>query len=301
MNTEDLDLLREVARRGSFAAAARVLGLDPSSVSRTIAGLERDLGFRLFQRTTRRLSLTEAGDVYLARVDPLIDALAEARSEAEAASSGPRGTLRLTASVTFGQRLLLPLLPGFRAAYPDLALDCLFTDETLDLVGERIDLAIRLAPAIEGDLIAAKLMDTRYRVVASPDYLAAAPPITTPADLGTHPCLLFALRSYRTAWRFRAPDGTEERVAISGNLVLSPAGSLHQAALSGFGPALLPDWLIDADMADGRLTDLFPQHEVAATSFDTAAFLVYPSRSHLPAKVRVMVDHLRAHLPRPRG
>lgn len=298
MDTRDLALFVDVARLGSFAEAARARGRDPSSVSRSIAGLEADLGLRLFERSTRRMRLTEAGDLYLSRAAPLVDELDRIAAEARAVRARPSGVLRLTASATFGQRRILPLLPGFRARHPEVGLDCLFTDANVDLIAERIDLAVRLAPAVEGDLVAAKLMDTRYRVVAAPGYLAAAPPLAVPSDLAGHAVLLFALRPFRTRWIFRDAAGRTETVPVRGDVVLSPAGSLRDAAVAGLGPALLPDWLVDDDVAAGDLVRCLPAWDVTATSFDTAAWIVYPSRAFLPAKVRAMIDHLRAELAR---
>jgi DNA-binding transcriptional LysR family regulator len=297
MDTDDLALFVEVARLGGFAAAARARGVDASSVSRAIAGLEARLGARLFQRTTRRMSLTEAGATTLARVQPLVEELGRLGAELRDAPAAPRGLLRLTASVSFGQTCILPLLPDFRARHPEVALDCLFTDATLDLVAERIDLAVRLAPAVEGDLVAAKLIDTRYRVVASPAYLAAAP-LARPDELAGRSCLLFALRDFRTRWLFRDAAGREQAVAVSGDLTLSPAGALREAAIAGLGPALLPDWLVGDDLAAGRLVDPFTGWRAAATTFDTAAWLVYPSRAFLPAKTRAMIGFLRDALRR---
>jgi DNA-binding transcriptional LysR family regulator len=293
MDIQSLDLFAMVARRGSFAAVAKERNVDPSSISRAIADLEAELGLRLFQRTTRSMTLTEAGDLYLARVEPLIEELWRARDAAVQVTGAPRGLLRITASVTFGQMRIVPLLAEFHARYPELRLDCLFTDANVDLVTERVDLAVRLAPVIEGDLIAAKLMDTRYRVVASPDYLARQPPIRTPQDLSVHKVLLFNLRAYRTRWLFRDPDGREESVPIAGDFTIAPAGSLLTAALIGLGPALLPDWLVDDAIAAGALVNVFPTHRATATTFDTAAWLVYPSRAYLPNKVRVIADFLR--------
>lgn len=294
MDLNSLQLFVAVAQRLSFAAVARERGLDPSSVSRSIAELEAELGLRLFQRSTRAMALTETGDLYLSRIEPLIDEMTQAREAALQVAGAPRGVLRLTASVTFGQMRIVPLLNEFRALYPDLTLECLFTDANVDLVAERVDLAIRLAPTIEGDLIAAKLMNTRYRVVASPRYLAGHPEIRQPADISSHRVLLFNLRSYRSRWLFRDREGNEETVPISGDITLAPAGSLLAAALAGLGPALLPDWLVDEAITDGRLQDLFPGHRATATTFDTAAWLVYPSRAFLPNKVRVMIDFLRS-------
>jgi DNA-binding transcriptional LysR family regulator len=298
MEMQSLDLFVAVARRLSFAAVAKDRGIDPSSVSRTIGDLEAELGLRLFQRTTRTMTLTEAGEVYLARIEPLVDEIAGARDVAAQVIGKPRGTLRISASVTFGQRRIVPLLSAFRALYPDLKVDCLFTDANVDLVADRIDLAVRLAPSVEGDLIAAKLMDTRYRAVASPGYLASHAPLVTPADLAYHRVLLFNLRAYRSRWLFREPSGDIETVPIEGDITLSPAGSLHDAALLGLGPALLPDWLVDESIADGSLVDLFPDRTATATTFDTAAWLVYPSRAYLPGKVRAMADFLKGQLAR---
>jgi DNA-binding transcriptional LysR family regulator len=296
MDMQTVELFAAVARRGSFAGVAKERNVDPSSVSRAIADLEAELGLRLFQRTTRSMTLTEAGDIYLARVEPLIEELARAREAAAQVTGSPRGLLRITASVTFGQMRIVPLLAEFRARYRDLQVEGIFTDANVDMVADRIDLAVRLAPVIEGDLIAAKLMDTRYRVVASPGYLANQAPLSKPSDLAAHRVLLFNIKAFRSRWLFRDENGREEAVPIAGDVTLAPAGSLLTAALSGLGPALLPDWLVDDAIASGGLVDVFPRHAATATTFDTAAWLVYPSRAYLPNKVRVMADFLREKL-----
>lgn len=296
MEIKTLELFAAVARRGSFAAVAKEFDVDPSSISRAISELEAELGLRLLQRTTRSMALTEAGDLYLSRIEPLIEELSNARDAASQISGSPHGLLRVTASVTFGQMRILPLLPTFRARFPDIRMEFVFTDENIDLVSERIDVAVRLGPIVEGDLIAAKLMDTRYRVVASPTYLSTHPPLKVPVDLQHHRVLLFSLRAFRTNWLFRDEEGREEGVPIAGDITLAPAGSLLSAALLGMGPALLPNWLVDEGIASGHLVDVFPRHWVTATTFETAAWLVYPSRSYLPSKVRVFADFLKENL-----
>lgn len=296
MEIDFLKVFVEVARCGSFAEVARQRGVDPSSVSRVIASLETTMGARLFQRSTRRLALTEAGTVYRARIEPVLDELDRARDEALDVSSGPSGTLRLTASVTFGQMRVLPLLPEFRQRYPAVKLECLFTDDNLDLVANRIDLAVRLAPAVEGDLVVTKLVDTTYRVVASPAYIDTSLPLSVPSDIARHACLLFAYRSFRSNWLFKDASGAVTEVPIQGEVTLSTALALRDAAVWGMGPALLPDWLVTDPIADGRLVDVFPEYAVTATTFQTAAWLVYPARSFLPSKVRAMIDFLKAAL-----
>lgn len=295
----DLDALRlflDVAHRLSFAAAAEARGVNPSSVSRAIAQLEDALGARLLQRSTRRMTLTEDGARFAAKAQAVIDAFDEAQDALRATTSRPSGRLRLTASSAFGEIRLAPLIPEFQRLYPDISLELLFTDANLDLVAEGVDLALRLAPRIEGDVIASRLMHTRYRVCASPEYLAAAPALARPEDLSDHRCVLFTLPAYRTAWRFRDQEGVEREVPVAGDLAVSSALSLRTAVLQGAGPALLADWLISQDLAAGRLVDLFPDHEAAATEFDTAAWLVYPSRAYLPRKTRATIDFLRSRL-----
>ncbi len=301
MDVHGLRLFAAVAREGSFAAAAHRCGIDPSSVSRAIAALEAEIGVRLFQRTTRRVALTEAGSLFLARVEPVVDELDRAQVEALNLGSGPSGTLRLTAPVSFGQTHIVPLLSRFRERHPGLKLECLFTDANLDLVSERIDLAVRLAPSIGSDVIAVKLMETRYRVVASPAYLSSAPPLKGPPDLAQHRCLLFILPEFRTRWLFRDAEGTVSEVPVNGDFFISPAIGLLDAALAAMGPALLPHWLVAEDLSAGRLIDVFPAYAVTATTFDTAAWLLYPSRSFLPGKVRAMIDFLQEHVGRRAG
>lgn len=292
MDVAALRLFVDVARRGSFSAVARVRASDPSTVSRGIAALEAELAVRLFQRTSRTLALTEAGEAYLLRVAPLVDELDRARDEAASANTDPAGTLRLTTSVAFGQTRVVPLLSDFARTFPRLELELTLSDANLDLIAERIDMAIRLAPSYRADVIGVKLMSTRYRVVASPAYIAreGAPP--EPEELSSRDCLRFPLPDYRLRWLFRL-RGRIKEVPVSGRFVISNALALRSAVLDGLGPALLSDWLIDGDLASGNLVDMFPDYDVAATTFDTAAWLLYPSRDHLPRKMRVAIDFLR--------
>ncbi|WP_282610297.1 LysR family transcriptional regulator [Pelagibius sp. Alg239-R121] len=296
MELKNLELLLDVVRQGSFAAAARNHDLDPSSVSRAVAAMEEEVGVRLLQRTTRHLSLTEAGELYLQRVEPLVEEMDRAREEALAVSAIPHGTLRLSTSVAFGQRCIVPLLADLRATHADLKLELLLTDENVDLIAERIDLAIRLAPSVSADVIGSKLMTTRYRVCASRGYLDNCGPVREPNDLTGCSCLLFTFPAFRSRWLFRDRQDHLREIPVSGEIAISNALALRHAALAGLGPALLADWLIDQDIAEGRLVDLFPNYSVAATTFETGAWLLYPSRSFLPNKVRATIDFLRARL-----
>ena len=300
MDVDSARLLLAIARHRSFTAAARERGVDPSRISRAVASIESALGFRLFQRATRRVAVTEAGEIYLRRIEAMADEFDHARDEALAISTGPSGVLRMTTSVAFGERMLVPLLPRFRDTYPKVELDLVLADTNLDLIADRIDLAVRLGSSVAGDMVVAKLMDSTYRVCASPGYLAREGPLRRPQALADRDCLLFALPGFRSRWIFRSQDGATTDVSVRGSIAVSGALALHTLTLAGMGPALLADWLVGDDIAEGRLVDLFPDHRVTATSFETAVWLLYPSRSFLPGKVRAMMDFLRAEMPRRR-
>jgi DNA-binding transcriptional LysR family regulator len=296
MDTKDLETLMQVVRHGSFAAAAREQNVDPTSVSRAVAALESELGTRLFQRNTRRLALTEAGAVFAERLAPLLEELAQARNAAVDATGEIRGRLRVTVSNAFGMRRLSPLLPAFCEAHPALELDLILTESPVDLVAERVDIAVRLSNLGDSSLIAVPLLQIRYRVVASPAWVRAqGVPPREPHDLHSIPCLCFALLGFRERWLFKPVDGGEAiEVAVCPRLVATNALLLRESVLAGLGPTLLSDWMIGDDVASGALIDLFPDHAVSTANAPTTAWAVYPSRRHVPAKVRVFIDFLRA-------
>ena len=296
MDTETLETFVEVMRRGSFAAVARDRGTDPSSISRQIAGLEQELGLRLFQRNTRRLAPTEAGAIYFARIEPLLDKVEEARERAADVASEPKGVLRVTASVSFGQRCIVPVLPEFARLYQTLTVELALTDSMLDLVAERLDVAIRLGPLEDESLVAQRLLAARYFVCASPAYLAQHDAIRTPHDIRNHECLLFALPRLRTRWTYRDKKGELTEIPVRGRILISTGLALHECALAGMGLALLPHWVIGKDLHHGRLVDVFPEFEVTPTTFNTAAWFVYPSTTRPPKKVRLFVDYLQKEI-----
>ena len=292
MDTKDLQTFAEVVRHGSFVGAAKALGQDPSVVSRAISGLEARIGVRLFERSTRKISITEAGAAYHARIEPLLAELEDAGAEARDLTASPRGTLRVSASTAFGEAVIVPALPSFRERYSDITLEFLFDDRPVDLIGEKIDLAVRLSPEAPPDMVVSRLMMTRYHVVASPTYLERNP-LSQPSDLEDHDCLRFPFDGYRDRWKFRHNE-TETSVPVSGSIVMAAAMALKKAALAGLGPALLADWMVRDAIQAGDLVDPFPDYRVTATTYDTGAWVIYPSRSYLPLKTRSFIDHLRA-------
>ena len=296
MDISTLQIFVEVMREGSFAAVARDRNIDPSSVSRVIAALEEELGTRLFQRTTRQLSPTEAGVIYFERVEPLIEEMRQANIAATDVSSQPKGTLRITAANSFGLKRIVPLLPKFAAAYPELKVDLLLTDTIVDLLSERIDLAVRLGPLADSTYVAQQLIRTRYLVCASVHYLKRHGRPKNPEDVTQHNCLLFPLAVFRSRWLFQDTAGKITEAPVSGHTIISSALALQQCAIAGMGLALLPGWLVADDLGAGVLVDVFPDYEVTATDFSTSAWLVYPSRTYVPLKVRVFIDFLKKHI-----
>ena len=295
MEISVLKIFTEVMRQGSFAAVARKRNVDPSSISRAIAGLETELGIRLFQRTTRQLSPTESGVIYFHRIEPLLEEMQQA-VDLITESSQPKGTLRVTASVSFGLKCIIPLLAEFERLYPELAVDLLLTDKRVDLLTERIDLAIRLGKLKDSTSIAQRLMSTYYSVCASPEYILRSQPITQPQDISQHNCLLFPIAGFRSHWLFKDNQNKITKVSVNGRTTISNAIALQQCAIARMGLALLPHWSIDEDLESGKLVKVLPSYSVTATDFQTSAWLVYPSRTYIPLKVKVFVDFLKQHL-----
>jgi DNA-binding transcriptional LysR family regulator len=295
MDISVLQTFVEVVRQGSFASVARLRNVDPSSISRAIASLEEELGIRLFQRTTRKLSLTEAGMTYFERVEPLMEEMLKAIEIASDISGQPKGTLRVTASVSFGLKCIVPLLPNLGKIYPELIIDLVLTDTTVDLLAERIDVALRLGPLADSTLIVQRLMPTYYAVCGSPSYLQQYGQPKKPGDLENHNCLLFPLPGFRSRWLFKDKKGEIIEIPVSGRTIISNGMGLKQCAISGMGLALLPNWLVEEDLKAGTLVNLFPDYQATATDFNTAVWIVYPSRAYVPLKVQAFIDFLKSN------
>lgn len=296
MQLSALRTFADVMKLGSFANAARYRDVDPSSVSRSISGLEAELGFRLFQRNRRKLAPTEAGLSYFEQIRNLIEDLDHAQQKARDLATEPQGLLRITACTSLGQRVIVPLLKKFMDRYPTLSLELVLTDAQVDLVADQIDLAIRFGPKPEGDISAAKLASRKFKVCASPSYIQRAGGVMHPEDLSERECVLFPLPGYRTHWLFRDARGQVFEVPVNGRLLVSHGLTMTQCALAGFGPTLLPDWLCKPELQAGDLVHLLPEFECAANQFGTAAWMVHPSRKYVPHKVEAFMQFLREEI-----
>ncbi|MDX1433590.1 MAG: LysR family transcriptional regulator [Gammaproteobacteria bacterium] len=294
-------LFLQAVQTGSFSAAGRHLDLAPSSVSRRIDALEAELGVRLLNRTTRSLSLTEAGRIYHERARRIVADLDEANREVSELDTTPRGTLRVSAPVVFGQIHLAPAVAAFTERYPEIRVEFDTEDRLVDVVEEGLDLAIRIASLRDSTLVARKLMDQERVICASPGYLARHGEPRTAAELTAHSCLVFHLpggpdiwRPGGGTWRLEGPDGIEE-VAVSGRFQANNAMSLVAAARRGLGLLLVPTWLVNEDLRAGRLRAVLRGYAVLPTTARHGVYAVYPSRRYVPAKVRAFIEFLVEH------
>ena len=284
-NLGDLEVFVRVIAAGSMSTAARDLGLSPAVVSKRIKRLEDKLGTRLLQRTTRQISLTEAGQGFHERVLTVLGGLEEAEAFASGRSSEVNGTLKISASTSFGRMHVAPHLKPFMEAHPDLAIHLVLSDEFTDIVGGGFDLAIRIAELNDSSLVARRLAPVRRVLCAAPDYLAEHGTPETLDDLKKHRCLP---AHNHESWRLEGPNGPVT-LRPEGMLITNSSEVLREAVIAGLGIALRSTWDVGAELKSGKLVQVLPQYE---SSRNVALSAVYPSRQFLPAKVRLFIDYL---------
>jgi DNA-binding transcriptional LysR family regulator len=280
------------AETRSFVASARLLGMSASAVGKSVAKLEAELGVRLFERNTRNVSLTEQGRLYYERCRPLLDELAETEAILTHSMQAPRGRLRVSLP-TNGYRFLVPVLPEFRARYPDIELDLDFNDQLVDVVADGFDLAIRSGAMPDSRLQARRMMPFCFRLCASPDYLAGRGVPKRPADLEKHACIhfRFAHSGKLQEWALKLePD--ERPPALPVSLICNNSEAAITAAIHGLGIVYSVNFLVDAALAEGRLVRVLADYEAQSGQF----WLLWPSQKQMPPKLRVFIDFLRARL-----
>ena len=285
-----MSIFVKVVAHHSFAEAARELGLSRAAISKHVVALEQSLGANLLNRTTRRLSLTEVGAAVYERYTRILEEIDEVERNVGALQTNPRGVLRITAPVSFGIPHLAPAIIDYLARYPDVSIDMVLNDRTVDLIEEGFDLAVRIGHLVDSTLIARRIAPIRFALCAAPSYLKFHGEPRRPADLTRHNCLEFSYRQTGTEWHFTGPDGTEESVRVSGRLKVNNPQVLHTAALNGDGVEFDPTFIVGADIATGRLVELMPDYKPIETDLS----LVYPPGRQLSAKVRSFVDFLAA-------
>jgi len=280
------------AEAASFVGAARSLGLSPSTVGKRVARLEQDLGVRLFQRTTRRVRLTEEGEVLLRRCKRALDELSEARADLSQRQQSPSGLLRVGLP-TIGYRFLLPLLPLFRQRYPGVQLELDFNDRLVDVVSEGLDVVIRSGELADSSLMARRLGPFHFVLCAAPVHLHAHGRPATLAQLATHPAVRFRFPTTGKlqAWSLPGHDG-DAGAALDTVMTCNNMEALLAAAIGGMGVAWMPDFLAAEALADGRLQELLPDHPRQPGQFS----LLWPGNRQPSARLRVFIDFMAEQL-----
>lgn len=289
---EALAIFAKVVELRSFAAAAADLALSKATVSKAVSRLEERLGARLFNRTSRRMALTDAGRTLAGRAVQLLADGEAAENEALAQSATPRGLIRLAAPMTYGTKTLAPLLPEFLAAYPEVSIDLNLSDATVDLIGEGFDAAIRIASLPDSSLVARRLCDMRRHVVAAPAYFARYGRPTHPTDLAGHKCFGYTYLSTPGVWHFTNAAGETASVRPAGQLRVNNGEAILPVLLAGLGISDLPEFIVGDALADGRLEAVL-QDWVPPSS---GVYLVTPSAGPRPARVEVLLEFLALKL-----
>ncbi|MDH3595666.1 MAG: LysR family transcriptional regulator [Rhodospirillales bacterium] len=284
-----------VVETESFTRAAEELRLSKSAVSKQVSRLEDRLGVRLLNRTTRRLSLTEAGAAFYGGCQKTLSEAEAAEQAVTHLAMAPRGVLRVAAPMSFGFQHVGPALPDFLSACPELTLDLALNDRMVDLVEEGYDVAIRIGVLADSSLVARRLAPSRLVLCAAPGYLAERGRPAAPEDLARHDCASYSYRTAGPEWRFRGPDGLH-RVKVSGRLAVNNGDVLLAAALGGLGVVMLPSFIAGGGLRAGGLVRVLPDWRVAE---EANVYAVYPASRNLSPKVRVFVDFLAARFGEP--
>jgi DNA-binding transcriptional LysR family regulator len=282
---KSLSTFIQVVENGGFSAAARRLNMSPTMASEHVQALESDLGARLLQRTTRKISLTEVGQAYYENAARILAELEEADRAAGALQSTPRGRLRLHVG-THIVRFVTPILAEYMTRYPDLQVDLTMGERMVDLIEEGFDLAIRATVPADSSLVIRQLSAWRHVPCAAPSYLDAQGTPHTPADLGQHNCLRYAFYPYGDEWRFAGPDGQAVSARVKGTLRTNSAEALRIAAIEGIGIFLAPSFLIAEDIAEGHVVPLLENYRPVAFAINA----IYPHRHQVTAKVRAFIE-----------
>lgn len=282
-----LQAFTETARRLSFVQAAAALDVTTSLMSRRVKKLENLLGVQLLVRTTRRVSLSEAGEVYLNYAERILADLQEADAAVTSLGTRPAGLLTVSVPWVFGRHRVAPVVPGFMCQNPAIRVDLRFTDHYVDLVDQRIDVAVRIGDLKDSSLRARRIADNRRRLVASPHYLERYGRPDSPEELMKHKCLHFPNLANGDRWLLEK-DGVTQLVPISPWLCANDAGALLDASCVGAGISLLSDFITGEALKSGALETVLPDWSVPVTGI----YAVYPEASYVPAKTRAFVDFL---------
>lgn len=289
MNAADLTLFVNVADAGSFNKAAQQAGLSTPALSKRISKLEQDLGAQLIHRTTRRLSLTEAGESLYVHAKNIEGQVSDAIASVSAFSQGVTGTIKMSVPTISGELLLAEAVAEFCQKYPNINVDMRLENDFVDLVGEGLDLAIRTGKLEDSSLIAKPLIQSNWVVCCSPNYIERYGEITNLEALKDHNCLAYTYQAQGSFdWRFTR-NNIEESVRISGSFATNNAQALRKAALAGFGIVYVPRCCVYEDLQQGKLVTILPDYQPRRLG----VYAIYPFTKYLPEKLRLLIEHIK--------
>lgn len=290
-NIQQILTFVSVVRHASFAGAARELGQSASTTAKSIARLEAQLGIKLFHRTTRQVSLTPDGANLFEHCEHILDEVELIKSVAAGLSGAPSGTLRIDMPVTFGKKVVLPVLAALQKRYPDLSIDALLSDQYTDLIAEGLDATIRIGLLSDSRLVAQPIAEQNLLVCASPGYLKNNRRPGTPDDLQQHHCLLFRIPTTGRSrpWQFQF-KGERLEILPKSRFRLGDGEALVQAAIDGLGLVQVPDYMVTDALKAGKLKEVLKSNRPAPMPIS----IVYPGKRFLPPRVRVLIDALKA-------
>ena len=291
----DIVVFVRVVDDGSFTRAAERLKLSRSVVSKYVTRLEGRLGARLLNRTTRRLSLTEAGRIFYQRSRRGLQDIEEAEAEVSRLQEKPRGVLRINSPMSFGILHIAPALPEFLAQHPEVSVEMNLDDRVVDVIEEGFDVSIRIAEMPDSSLIARRLAPCRHVIVAAPAYLEKHGTPRTPEDLRDHNIISFSYQASAYDWHFISPDNKQVSVPVSGSMQANNSLALREALLRGVGITRTPTFVVGKDVQDGRLLPILGNYR----TLEVSIYLVYPQRRHLSPKVRAFVDFMADRISEP--
>tara|TARA_B100000446_G_scaffold64273_3_gene60912 strand:+ start:20715 stop:21623 length:909 start_codon:yes stop_codon:yes gene_type:complete len=277
-----------VVETGSFTVASERLGISKALASKYVGEVEAQLGVRLFNRSTRRLALTEAGQRYYQQVLPLLEGLSAMVDQVTGEQTEPKGLLRVSAPVTFGEMKLSPLIPSFLTQHPEMQLDLQLSDRKIDMLEEGIDVVIRIGGVDDSSLVARQIKNLPLVLCASPDYLQKKGEPKRAKDLMKHTCIIDSNFRIGNQWPLISPSGKTTSIDVHSRVSANSPRAVKAVALAGGGIAMIPKFIIEDELARGELNVVLPKH----STLEFGLFAIYPHRRYLSKKVRCFIDFL---------
>ncbi|PHR51567.1 LysR family transcriptional regulator [Cycloclasticus sp.] len=290
-NLNRMMIFYHVVDLGSFTEAAKVLKMAKSAVSRHVTLLEKQVGARLLNRTTRQLNLTEVGRIYFQSCKKIVEETQYMQNEISVLQNQPVGSLKIATTNSLGIQYITPLIVEFMRLYPKLNIELMLQDQVIDMVEENIDVCVRVGWLQNSDLVATKVADSRLVLTASPSYLKQYGPIVTPKDLEKHACVIFSLLPNPTKWTFTQKK-QQETVSVSAIIKTNNAGAVKALLLQGVGASVLSHFIVAEDLREGRLVELLPNYDLGSAGI----YLVYQEKQYKQLKIQLFNDFIKKNL-----